>query len=308
MRITTITTGMLAALMLLPASAGAVQGQYGDYPMPTGSICLSGNCFQIGQGESVTESVAVNFTPSSPTYGFWHTSGGSYSPDSSGCWYVHKSMDLWRQAGSPVGSTTCVYVGSEIVARHFKRWLFNDIPEQDKDQIMPMQEAIYNETRVGGQLFWTQVSVSPVRAQTKDTFCGFYAASSHGDYPVGVALDRTPDSIMAACEFTRRVSDAQTGTGGASGGSQVSPIVVPASAARCGAVRPAGGLVAVRSSRHSCTVARSVVARYARSLRSPAGWACMAVVRDTGLRARCTRKVAGRATPRSAVYGIWVRR
>lgn len=256
MRTMTITTGLLAALLLLPASASAIVGQHGDYPAPTGSICKDDICFDIATAGRVKESIHIS---------------GDY----------------------------------EVVNRSYDRWLFNDIPAEDMETIAPMQHAIYNEIRLDGAITATQVSVTKPYNQSIAVFCNRFR-----DFTVegNVGVDRTPDSIMAACEFTRRVSDPQPDATAPPTPPAVPSIAVPASAARCGSVTGADGKVVVRSSRHSCGVARTVVARYARSLRSPAGWSCTALVKDTGLRARCVRKAAGRAGVRSAVYGIWIRR
>lgn len=201
----------------------------------------------------------------------------------------------------------------ELVGRMYKSWRFNDIPDEDKATIAPMQEAIYNEIRLNGSLVRTSISVTKPYNQTSAVFCNrFRDFATAGN----VGVDRTPDSIMVACSFTRRQSDpAPTTETGATETTEneatpdrIGNVIVPRRSARCGAVRPPSGRVVVRSTKYRCGAARSVVARYARTLKSPSGWSCVASVSDRGMRARCMRKAKGKAAQRGAVYGIWLRR
>jgi hypothetical protein len=316
MRITTITTGLLAALLLLPASASAITGHYGEYPAPTGNICGGSpidssdvRCTDLSKMVLVYEGIAHITDYNRRNVGFWtpltNTYGTQSGPD---CWYAYKSMDLWYQAGSPKSIRDCVYVGTESVSLIFKSWLFNDIPVEDRNKIMARQEVHYSDLRVGGTVMLTSISVSkPYGSGSVDGYCSYFSNGKWLDDRSAPALDRTPDSIMQACKFTRRTSDPVPDVTAPPTPEAETSIVVPGSAARCGSVNGSGSTVAVRSSRHSCKVARSVVNRYARSLRSPAGWSCTAIVNDTSRRAKCVVKRTGRANPSSAVYGIWIR-
>lgn len=298
MRFTVLTAAIVATSLALPQAASAIVGEYGDYPAPTGSICHNGVCFQLGQGESVTENLYRHYTPTTPTFGFYYTSTGGYGATSDACWYIYKTMADWHSAGSPVSAQTCVYVGSETITRKYRRWLF-DIPAQDRDNIQPLQQAIYNEDRVGGQLVGTRVSVGDPLAQTKDTYCSFYSASNYdGEIPRGVGLDRTPDEIMQACSFTRRQSDPEPD----SGTSTTQPFVSPEST-RCKAVGGSGGLWAVRTLRARCDVSQNIIAQYSKTLRSPSGWRCTALITDASTKARCTRLTRSGST----AYGIRIR-
>lgn len=268
MRTMTITTGLLAALLLLPASASAITGQHGDYQIPT-TVCGP---------------------PIDPTC--WTMEPDTYTFD----------LRIYDHGQNSAGKSI------ETISARFKRWAFPEavIQLSMKQSIIPMREATWSQTLVGGVVVSNNASVSADRSFVGiEAYCNIFRDS---EYAGRGGIDSTPDEIMSACEFTRRTSDPQPDATAPPTPPAVPSITVPASAARCGAVKGSAGKVVVRSSRHSCGVARTVVARYARSLRSPAGWRCTAIVKDTGLRARCIRKSTGRANVRSAVYGIWVRR
>ncbi|MBC7671896.1 MAG: hypothetical protein H7247_05695 [Polaromonas sp.] len=147
-------------------------------------------------------------------------------------------------------------------------------------------------------------SVGEIGTTTQE-YCLHYTQGGVYSPQAGVAQDATPPTVYAACAalgiFRRHASDpAPAKPVGADPAAQT--IAIPSSVAKCAAV----GKVAVRSTGVACTSARSVIARYAKSLKSPAGWSCSAAINDAGRRVKCTPKASkSRAAARKAVYGLW---
>jgi hypothetical protein len=274
----------ITLLLLLPASANAaVPAQFCDSDR---------ECF-APVSTDVLETIVVPATGKG--WGFLHTSTGHHSLRGEGCDFIYATEQQWIDRGRPSGPTTCVYVGGEYVTSSYRRYAFPDIPAGDRQFFTPLVRGEYTELLSGGEPVSTLVNVIS-GGSTVDVYCRHYASGAPGEGTA--ALDTTPASVYAACGFTRHASDPapQTTT------PAPQTIVVPTNAARCGSV----GKVTVRSTRVACASARSVIARYARSLRSPAGWSCTALVTDAGRRARCIRKVVARSTvARATIYGIW---
>lgn len=302
-----VCLAVAAATAVMPGQAMAVQGEYGEYPEPTGTMCYTGiapgACYTFGDDDALVNEQVTRFFDVNNLWGFWYptsnTYSGSFPPD---CWYLHKSMDLWKSQGSPTGNRHCVFVGSEMVHRYYKRFMFADIPQEDWDALPPVESATHIERRVGGTVVVVNfTAVSKRDTETVETYCRYYRSEKVLTANNSVAKQRTPDSVMQACAFERREDDQVTDETTTSTQDAIS---VPTRAARCGSVRPPGGQVTVRSTKVRCNAARGVMARYARSFKSPAGWTCRDVVNDRGTRAQCSRN--GRSS--AAVYGIWIRR
>lgn len=212
----------------------------------------------------------------------------------------------WIAAGSPRSNTSCVPMGGSIVAHTYSRLMFADIPEVDRWRFGPTASLTVAEYFVEGQLVKTTDAVvnngstKPIGTQLP-TYCSYYAVEEGSMGP-------TPPSVLAACIAAGLPVKKPAAPVVPKPAKPATPspkpqtINVPASAAKCKAV----GKVAVRSVAVKCTSARTVIARYAKSLKSPAGWTCTAVVTDSGRRARCTVKPkSGRAAAKAAVYGLW---
>lgn len=299
------------AILLVPSTAHAIE-------KPSGSPCdtrpgQGASCFTISDGDSYKQDVTekgvyanwANFIPAT----------GMYQMGQAGCTYAYSSKDAWVQHGSPRTASTCVPVATQIVGHEFDEYLFDDIPLADRDRVttngnrLPVIKHLTIQEFYGEGVFISRGGVwvtQMASASALDGYCAFYRHHDVGG-PTRYAVDATPQSVYDACRginyYDGRVSDRPV--------EEVKPpattkpsaaIVVPARAARCGSV----GRVVVRSTRVRCAPARSIIARYARSLRSPAGWSCRAVVTDAGRRASCTRKAVGRAkVARATIYGIW---
>jgi hypothetical protein len=300
---------LILASLVLPSTAHAID-------KPTGSPCdtrpgQGASCFAITEGDSyrqdVTEKGAyaswANFLPST----------GTYQMGQAGCTYAYSSKDAWIANGSPRTASTCVPVATQIVGHEFEKYMFPDIPVADRGRVTSNGQALPVMAKLVVQEFYGEgafikrgdVWVTPMaNGNVLDGYCAFYRHIEAGT-PTKFAEDATPQSVYDACAainyFTARWSQRPPAT--------VKPpvvapatITVPTSAARCGQV----GKVVVRTTRVACAPARSVIARYARSLRSPAGWTCRAVVTDAGRRASCTRKAVKREKVAPAtIYGIW---
>ncbi len=280
---------LVAAIILLaiPSSASA-------YEQPTGSLCSNATTCFTPLPTDRYEAIVVD--ASDRGWGFLHTSTGHHSLRTTGCTYVWQSKQQWIDYGQPKGDAVCVYVGGEYVTHSYRRFAFPDIPAEDFQFFSPMMWAQHTQMMSGGEVVNTLTNIVLGGSQAS-SYCNFYRGDSED---LTVALDRAPNSVMAACGFTSRKSDAAT-PNPTPNHTTNDEIVVPGSAARCGSVAK----VTVRSTRVKCASARSVIGRYARSLVSPAGWSCTAIVSDTGRRARCVRRATGKAVARAAIYGIW---
>lgn len=280
------------ALLLLPASAHAA------YAPPTTTQCdANGRCFTPQPGDRYTLAVQ---SAEGKGWGFLHTGTGSHSLRGTGCTYVYKSRDQWMEYGSPKSMDICVYVGGEYVTHTVDRYLFSDLPESDYQFFLPEIRLIYTEYQSGGEVVGGLTHVE-MKGIGLSPYCERYTSTI--DYKVAVA--GAPASVVAACGLSTEPVDPVTVPDPTPPAPVVKPqdqsIAIPRSAARCGIV----GKVVVRSTRVSCRPARSIIARYARTLRSPRGWSCRAVVTDAGRRASCTRKAVARSTSRATVYGVW---
>lgn len=279
---------IIAVMLALPGSAAA------NTP-PSGPLCDSaGTCFTPMPTDRY-EAIVVD--ADGKGWGYLHTSTGHHSLQTTGCTYVWQSEQQWIDYGRPSGPTTCVYVGGYYVTHSYRRFAFPDIPASDFQYFTPNMWVQHTEMKSGGEVVRTMTSIQQGGSQV-DAYCRHFASGS-GDR---VGVDQTPDSVMAACGFTRRASDTVPQTVKPPVTSTAQTIAVPRTAARCGSV----GRVTVRSTRVVCRSARFIIARYARTLRSPRGWSCTAIVNDRGRRARCVRRTVARSTvARATIYGIW---
>jgi hypothetical protein len=303
--ITTVATAL--AVLAIPSSALA---------QPAGTVCSTkasqaGKCFSIADTDYHRE-IGYGFA----AWSYLHTSTGAvswYTPNGP-CVYIYASKDQWISYGSPRGTDICVKVPTTLTAHMYERYMFN-IPGQDyesgkpvapieilnvsqyfADGVMVKQDAVIDYRTLPGNATLTQ-------------YCNYYRQMDSNGGPTRYAQDATPQDVYDACVsqlkfFDGRWADRTDATTPPKPDAEKpeGPVVVPASAAKCASV----GKVAVRSVKVKCASARNVIARYARSLKSPAGWTCVATVTDAGRRARCVKKAGkGRAVARTAVYGIW---
>lgn len=299
--------------LLLPATAHAID-------RPSGTICdtrtgQGSTCFTISPGDSYLQEVGdlgvyatwANFVPST----------GAYQMGQGGCTYAYSSKDAWIQHGSPKTPSTCVPVMTTGAGHQFDKYLKDDIPQADRDSSsrqgnrLPIATRLSVGERYGEGVFikrtgaWVTIVTSSPTALLEGT-CNFYRYYEDGS-PTRYALDTTPQSVYDAC-FAGKLFDGHLADRPA-----VTPpadpkpptpttntITVPSSAARCGTTSG----VNVRSVRVSCAPARTIMSRYAKTLRSPAGWSCRMVVTDSTRRGSCVRKQSGKAA-RATVYGLW---
>ncbi len=296
---------LLVAMLVLPSTAHAID-------KPSGSICdthagLGANCFTISDGDSYKQGVTEKGVYA--TWANYLPSTGTYQMGQAGCTYAYASKDAWTANGSPRTPSTCVPVALSIVGHEFDKYLFDDIPAADRGRVnahgnsLPRMSHLTVQEFYGdgvfikrGEVWVTQISsTSPLEA-----YCHFYRHYDNGT-PTKYAEDATPTSVYDACiavnYFKARWSDRTPTEVTPPAPAPVAAIVVPAGAARCKDV----GKVAVRTTHVACAPARSIIAKYAKSLRSPAGWSCRAVVTDAGRRASCVKSGKARAT----VYGVW---
>lgn len=301
--ITTVATAL--AVLAIPSSALA---------QPTGTACSTqgGGCFTIAP----TDHYAVAEEPTAGTALLNTSSGAVTMQGNGGCVYVYRSKAEWQNAGSPSGSTTCVMVPVTARSHSFDRYLFN-VPGQDyaaRSPFQPTDQLIVIEYVAEGKVastraYTTLSTPTQIKGSQLNRYCDYYRQINGDGTPTRYAQDATPQDVYDACVSQLKYFDGrwsereQTPTPPKPETVKpAGPVVVPGSAAKCGKV----GKVDVRSSRVRCASARTVIARYARTLKSPAGWSCVATVTDAGRRARCVKKAGkGRAVTRTAVYGIW---
>lgn len=295
---------ILALVLIVPTTAHAA---------PTGTITdpSTGASYTI----AATDQLAVTTTPTD-ALGWLNTGTGVPQLDTTGCQSTWTGTQengwdgraQWVAAGSPRSATSCVQVGGQVVTYSYSRLRFADIPPADIEKFSPATTLLYAEYVVEGRSLkvgYVSVNSGATLADTGSTleeYCNTYTLGWPGDPSPGVAVNGTPPSVYAACaaagRFTRHASDPQAAKPAAT----VDALTAPSSAARCAAV----GKVVVRATAVKCATARTVVARYARSLKSPAGWTCSAAVNDAGRRVRCAPRAAkGRAAAKAAVYGVW---
>ena len=290
------------AVLAIPTSALA---------QPSGTICDDGGeCMTI----MPTDHYAVSEATTAGTGLVNTATGAATMQGNGGCVYVYRSREAWQQAGSPVGSTTCVQVPLVARSHSFDRYLFN-VPGQDYAQLLPFQPTdrllvieYLAEGVVASTKAWATISKpGALLGSQLERYCSHFRQLD-GGAPTRYAQDATPQDVYDTCRaqmnyYDGRWSERPPVTLKPPTTPKPETVVVPMSAAKCGKV----GKVVVRSSRVRCASARTVIARYARTLRSPAGWTCVANVTDAGRRARCVKKATGkgRAVARTAVYGIW---
>ena len=271
-----------AVLLAAPATADAIQGKHGDYPLPT-TVC-----------------------------------GPATAP---GCWTMEPDTYTFDAAVTDRGQTFDGK-DIEIVSASFKRWAFPEeiIPLALKQDIIPVRAAQWSETRIDGAVVATGAGVGPDMSYIGvEAYCNLYREIKHRSVRVGI--DSTPDAVMEACKFLRRTSDpltdeekpqiappaSTTGVFSDQPVGQVASVPIPRRSASCGKVRGRGKTVVVRATNSSCKGSRLIVARYARTGKQPRGWRCFASKKQA--RVRCARTVRSRAkVRRMVVYGITVRR
>ena len=333
---TTIRISVAVAAIALGLAAGASAASAARYtseiveryPRPAGTRCvdpLPNYTAAIAQGQTVCVDLdaADLYEQEVKTFRVDAGTGTSatWQPATDGVWVVqplnvctwmYPSYDTWVSMGSSRASNVCVRVDYELVEHRFRTWLLAGLPVELRAQFEPRTLVTW-EWRVRGKLSQTSKAtgqyIAPYGA-TAASICQSFQA----DGERGFARPDTPQFILDACGFS---GIATSSTGGGSTTTTIAAPVgatgfrIPARSARCGRLRDATrGRVVVRSVRVRCRVSRTIIARYARTLRSPRRWSCIAVVRDSGMRVRCQRKVrrsgSARARIRASVYGAWV--
>lgn len=306
-----ITT--LAALICMTGTAQAAE--------PSGSFCQEGRCF-----DTATATYHFSETWEKGEIGFIHTGTGNvylYKP--SVCVYVYQSKQAWLDHGAPKLNNTCSKASMTFVADYFHRYPFPVLPDQDYRNLSPFkpddtltvvryfhqgQQAIDRTDAYVDKATPSRPIGSPLRK-----YCAYYVADSLVDKSGKQWLrNDVPQDIVDACVAAGlaggRIEDMPEADNPLPDASKPKPpakkpagVVVPASAAKCGKV----GKVDVRSTRVKCAFAKNVIARYAKTLKSPSGWTCTATISDAGRRARCQAKSKGKAALPTAVYGLWKR-
>lgn len=319
---------VLAAVgCLLGFPASAVAADISSFPSPSGTYCETNRpdkCYTI----QPTDRLAYQDYRENPNgSGFMHTSSRTYSAiPSPECWYVYSSLTVWHQYGSPSSSRICVRTGTQHVVYMYEQYMFPDIPDQDRknfhpEKILSISNWYSNFNQISGVI---SVQVFP---QHKSNYCRYFTARD-GDgiaYSSGVALDRTPPSIMEACAFREKLAEYREriqreqqeqqnnennngNNGNGNGNGNNDEVTIPGDATNCGRVNNGNELVTVRTNNNPCNAARTVLRSYSRTLRSPRGWSCNASMNDARFRARCVKKTTSRSRRAPAVYGIWIRR
>lgn len=296
----------LSATLLLAPNASA-------YQKPSGTFCINYNADSCYTTQPTDQYQLLVQSGMGRGWGYMNTGTRTHTIQPYGCYYMYNSVALWQAAGSPSSMRTCVYVGGDYVTHIFEQYPFPDIPQQDRDYFHPSAKMQIAQLWSGGQKISETMTLGSNQGSSISSYCSYYNANDeNGSNLRGVALDRTPNSIMAACGFQIRQSQyvppAPPATQNDDSDGSISDITIPQSAAQCGAVNNGSERVAVRAARHSCNQAKAVLRAYSRTMRSPNGWSCEASMNDSRFKARCSKKARGRAAVKAAVYGIWTRR
>jgi hypothetical protein len=315
-----LVRSVIAAGILLAFPASTMAADLSSFPKPSGTYCEANHpdkCYTIQPTDRMTYS---NFQENPAGSGFFHTGSRTYSVIASPeCWYMYSSLAVWRQYGSPSSSRICVRTGTQLVTYMYQQYMFPDIPEQDKQNFHPEKILGISNWYSNYNHISSIISVQ-VFPQHRSNYCRYFT-SRDGDgiaYSSGVALDRTPPSIMESCSFREKMSEYQQRIAREQQEQQNNndnndngvDVTIPEDTDNCGRVNNGNDLVSVRSSNNPCSTAKTVLRSYSRTLRSPRGWTCNASMNDSRFKARCSKKQTSRSGSKrkAAVYGAWTRR
>ncbi len=187
----------VAIMLLLPSQSLA-------YEKPSGILCNTSNvCHTIEATDKYLEVVTPSTT--SNGWGYRNTGTNTYSLRGSECTYKYSNESAWKQAGSPVSSSICVYVGGVYVAHVFSKYQFSDIPQEDLPYFTPMSILTVSDVISGTTILQRSIGVQSSPANSYP-YCTFYTYKKDGQPQKGIALDKTPNSVFTACSFAYRVS------------------------------------------------------------------------------------------------------
>lgn len=309
----------IAALVLGVSAQPAFADSY-QFPRLSGTFCAT-------DGYGVTRSPSVCFTtqetdsykqyfidkPNSLS-GVFHTGENRYSFGGDGCWYMYSSMSVWRQYGSPSSSKICVRSGQQTLAHYYEQFLFPDISQSDKEILPPNYKVTIVQYMSNFNILKQTVNIESEKVSVVG-YCDYFTAQDKdGNYLMKVGVDRTPQSVMQACGFKIRKSEYVPPTPSRPDPPQEDnnndddQVTIPNNSKPCGKINNGNENVTVRSEAPSCALAKRVIKRYSRTLRSPRGWSCKASMNDAKFRAKCAKKTTSRAKRTRTIYGIWIRR
>lgn len=306
---------VVAVLMLV---CMAVPAAAASYDAPTGTRCTTSGpsiCWLIEPTDAYAQQQRVDAISS--TYGWWSPLSEAYTLNKPAtCVKGYASMTLWRANGAPTTQAVCVFVGGEWADHTFERYLFPDVPAEDRAAFEPARMVVTELRAIAGAVI-DRPSVTITTGSTLAAYCDLYGArDASGQLQPGIAVDRAPAGAMTACRFTRRVSEVPVSDSGRDGDVAVErEVESDIEQDRGGIAAPqgmqsCGGLVVVRAGRVQvhrrgvdCVQARRVLSRFVRDRRQSRGWAC----RRISSRARFTVRCVARASARSIAVGTWAR-